>query len=91
MLEPAGGAATAVPSTNELLASPHPTASTVVPPTTRRAIAPPVAAKPLEYVASATVAYTPAAFAISTRLPAARVVAADHVALRVTVEPLDVA
>src|SRR6476661_7712659 len=91
MLDPAGGAETAVPSTNELLASPQPTASIAVPPTGRSAIAPPVAANPLEYVASATAAYTPTEFAIRTRLPGPRMVSADHVALRVTVEPVAVA
>jgi hypothetical protein len=90
-LDPAGGAAAAVPSTNELLASPQPTASIVVPPTTRSAIAPPVAAKPLEYVASATAAKTPAPFAINTRLPGARIVAVVQVAFRVTVDPVAVA
>ena len=91
MLEPVGGAETAVPSTNELLASPHPTASIGVPPTARSTIAPPVAANPLEYVASAMAAYTPAEFAIRTRLPGPRIVAVDQVALRVTVEPVAVA
>ena len=86
-LEPAGGAAAAVPSTNELLASPQPTASTVAPPTKRSAIAPPVAAKPPEYVASARAAKTPAPFAIRTRLPGPRIVAVAQVALRVTVDP----
>jgi hypothetical protein len=91
MLEPVGGAETAVPSTNELLASPHPTASIGVPPTARSTIAPPVAANPLEYVASAMDAYTPAELAIRTRLPGPRIVAVDQVALRVTVEPVAVA
>jgi hypothetical protein len=90
-LEPAGGAAAAVPSTNELLASPQPTASTVAPPTTRSAIAPPVAANPPEYGASATAAKIPAPFAIRKRLPGPRIVAEVHVALRVTVDPEAVA
>src|SRR4029078_9898854 len=83
--DPAGGAAPAVPSTNELLASPQPTASIGVPPTGRRAIAPPVAANPLAYGALARAAYEPAVFARRMRFPGSRIVAVDHVALRVTV------
>ena len=91
MLDPAGGAGAAVPSTKAFVASPQASASIGLPPTTRSTIAPPVAAKPDEYVASATAAWMPAAFAITRWRPGSRIVDADHVALRVTVEPLDVA
>ncbi len=53
-LDPADGADAAVLSTNAFVASPQPIASIAAPPTTRSATAPPVAAKPPEYVASAT-------------------------------------
>jgi hypothetical protein len=46
--DPAGGAAPALPSTNELVASPHATASIGDPPIWRSTIAPPVAASPPE-------------------------------------------
>jgi hypothetical protein len=62
-----------------------------VPPTTRRAIAPPVAANPPEYVMSAPTAWIPDPLASSTRLPGSRTAEAPHVALRVTVLPDDVA
>ena len=90
-LEPAGGAATGVPSTNPFVASPQPTESTTDPPMTRSANAPPVAAKPPEYTRSASVARLPAELATSTRLPGSRGVEASHEAFRVTVEPDDVA
>ena len=47
-LEPDGGAAAAEPSTNAFTASPQPIESMAMPPTGRRATAPPVAAKPPE-------------------------------------------
>ena len=53
---PAAGADAAVPSTNEFVASPQPTVSRGSPPIERTTIAPPVAAKPPEYVASAEAA-----------------------------------
>ena len=53
ILERAAGAGAAVPSTNPLVASPQPSASIGAPPTTRRASAPPVAARPPLYEASA--------------------------------------
>jgi hypothetical protein len=90
-LDPAAGAGAATPSTNVFDASPHATASIGLPPTARRTIAPPVAAKPPEYVASAIGAWIPAAFAIRRWRPGSRTVDDAQVALRVTVEPLDVA
>ena len=90
-LDPAGGAAAGAPSTNPFVASPHPIASIGAPPTTRSATAPPVAANPPVYVRSATAPWTPAALAMRIRRPGSSEVAAVHVALRVTVEPLDVA
>ena len=90
-LDPAGGAGAALPSTNAFVASPHPTASIAAPPTMRSATAPPVAAKPPEYVASARTANVPAALAMRIRLPGSRIVDPVHVALRVTVEPVEVA
>ena len=91
MLDPAAGAGATVPSTNAFVASPQPTASIGVPPIGRSTIAPPVAANPPLYVASATGAKTPAEFAISTCRPGSRIVAAVHEAFRVTVLPVDVA
>jgi hypothetical protein len=91
MLEPAAGAGATVPSTNEFVASPQPTASIGVPPIGRSAIAPPVAANPPLYVASATGAKTPAVFAISRCRPGSRIVATVQEAFRVTVLPVDVA
>jgi hypothetical protein len=53
-LEPAGGAAAGVPSSHVLVALPQPSASmAVVAPWMRSATLPPVAARPLAYVASA--------------------------------------
>ena len=46
MLDPAGGAAAGLPSTNAFAASPQPTASIAVPPIGRMTRAPPVAARP---------------------------------------------
>jgi hypothetical protein len=86
-LELAGGAATGDPSTKLLTASPQPTASIGVPPTTRNTIDPPVAASPPLYKASDVAANTPALFATSTRRPGSRAVGEVHVALRVTVLP----
>ncbi len=90
-LDDAGGAGATVPSTKAFVASPQPTASTTDPPTTRNAIAPPVAAKPPVYVASPSPTNDPMLFAIRKRRPGSRTVDDDHVALRVTVDPLDVA
>ena len=53
---PAAGAGAAIPSTKAFVASPQATASTGWPPIGRTTIAPPVAAKPPEYVASAEAA-----------------------------------
>jgi len=91
MLDPAAGAGATVPSTNAFVASPQPTASIGVPPIGRSTIAPPVAANPPLYVASATEAKTPAEFAIRRCRPGSRIVAEDHDAFRVTVLPVDVA
>jgi hypothetical protein len=91
MLDPAAGAGAAVPSTKVFVASPQATASTGLPPTTRSTIAPPVAAKPEEYVASASSAKIPAALAMSRWRPGSRTVDEGHVVLRVTVEPVEVA
>jgi hypothetical protein len=65
MLDEAAGAGADAPSTNALAASPQPKASIGVPPTGRRTTAPPVAARPPEYVVSAVDAYAPAALAMS--------------------------
>jgi hypothetical protein len=89
-LELAAGAGAAAPSTNAFVASPQPTASIGVPPIGRSTIAPPVAANPPEYVASASGATTPAALAMSRWRPAASTVLAGHDALRVIVEPVEV-
>jgi hypothetical protein len=91
MLDPAAGAAAEVPSMNPFVASPQATESIGVPPTGRKTTAPPVAAKPPEYVASAGAAKIPAPFATSRCLPGSRTRLADHVALRVTVDPVEVA
>jgi hypothetical protein len=90
MLWPGGGAAAAVPSTKAFVASPQPTASIGAPPTGRRTSAPPVAASPPEYVASAVEAYVSTAFATSRCCPVTSSVSSVHVAFRVTVEPEDV-
>src|SRR5215217_801865 len=90
MLEPAGGAAATVPSTNVLLASPQPTASTGAPPTDRRTSAPPVAANPPEYAMSAMDPYTPELLASRRRWPGSSGRGSVHAALRVTVDPLEV-
>ncbi len=90
MLWPGGGAAAAVPSTKAFVASPQPIASIGVPPTCRRTSAPPVAAKPPEYVASAVDAYVPVAFATSRCWPVTSSVSSVQVAFLVTVEPEDV-
>src|SRR3954453_16926890 len=90
-LDDAGGAPTGDPSTKALGASPPPIASITDPPTTRSAIAPPVAAKPPVYVASPIPTYEPALFTTRIRRPGARIVDVLHVALRVTVDPLEVA
>ena len=67
MLDEAGGATAALPSTHAFVASPQPTASITVPPVVRSTSAPPVAAIPLLHVASATDAKTPAALAARSR------------------------
>ena len=90
-LDPAAGAGAGEPSTRSFVASPQPTESITAPPTTRSATVPPVAANPPEYVASATAAYAPAAFASRIRFPGSRIVETDQVPLRVTVDPDDVA
>jgi hypothetical protein len=54
-------------------------------------MAPPVAAKPPVYVASPSATYEPTLFTRRTRRPGGSTVDAVHVALRVTVDPLDVA
>ena len=81
-----------VPSTNPFVASPHPIASIGAPPTTRSATAPPVAANPPVYVSvrHGAVDARPR-WRSGSAGPGSRIVAAVHVALRVTVEPLDVA
>jgi hypothetical protein len=90
MLDPAAGAIAGDPSTNAFVASPHATASIGLPPITRRTTAPPVAAKPDEYVASAIAAWIPAALAMRRWLPGCSTVGVAQVALRVTVEPVEV-
>ena len=90
-LDDAGGAGATVPSTKAFVASPHPIASTTAPPTTRSATAPPVAAKPPVKEASPRPTNEPAPLTTRIRWPDARMVDTVHVALRVTVEPLDVA
>src|SRR5690242_17770259 len=91
MLDEAGGAPIGEPSTNAFVASPHPTASSTEPPTTRSAIAPPVAAKPPVYVVSPIAMYEPTLFTRRIRRPGARIVDTLQVALRVTVDPVEVA
>ncbi len=84
---PAGGAGAAPPSTKALVASPQPTASITWPPTWRRTTAPPVAARPPLYVASAAPAWRPRPFAISTWRPGSTRSDPVQAALRVTVAP----
>ena len=62
---PAGGAGATEPSTKAFVASPQPIASIALPPIGRTASAPPVAAKPPLYVASAAAAKIPLALATS--------------------------
>ena len=83
----AGGAGAALPSTNALTASPHPTASIGAPPTVRSTIDPPVAARPPDQVPSAELAKAPSAFASSTWRPGSTGSDPVHAALRVTVVP----
>jgi hypothetical protein len=90
-LEPAGGARAATPSTKPFVASPQPTASMTDPPTTRNATAPPVAAIPPLYVASADAAYLPEALPMRKRWPGLRTRDASQEAFRVTVDPDEVA
>ena len=85
---PAAGAGAAIPSTKAFVASPQTTASTGWPPMGRTTIAPPVAAKPPEYVTSAEAAKIPDAFATSRWRPGSRASGVDHEAFRVTVLPL---
>jgi len=86
-LDFAGGAGATAPSTNEFVAVPHPTASITVPSRWRKATAPPSAASPPEYVASARGPYMPVALATSRCCPGASGSGAEKRALRVTVEP----
>jgi hypothetical protein len=88
---PAGGAAAGDPSTNSLAASPQPTASTTWPSPRRRTIDPPVAARPPLYVASASGAWIPSAFATSTWRPGSTTSVSPQEALRVTVAPVALA
>ncbi len=89
-LEPAAGAGMAVVSTKAFVASPQPTASIGAPPIGRSTNAPPVAANPPEYVTSAVAAKMPAVLAMRMCWPAPSGWVAAQVALRVTVEPVDV-
>jgi hypothetical protein len=90
MLDPLAGAGAASPSTKVLVASPQPTASTGSPPIGLRATAPPVAANPPLYVASAMDEWIPETFATRRCRPGSRIVGVDQAAFRVTVPPLDV-
>ena len=90
MLEPAGGAGAAVPSTKALVASPQPIASVALPPIGRMARAPPVADRPPLYVASAEAAKIPLTLATSRCCPEVSACGPGQLALRVTVVPLEV-
>ncbi|MEO8274020.1 MAG: hypothetical protein ABI620_08130 [Chloroflexota bacterium] len=90
MLAPAAGAPIDEPSTKEFVASPQPTASIGAPPIGRRTIAPPVAAKPPLYVASASPAKIPEVLPTSRCCPGSRRVPLAHEAFRVTVLPVEV-
>jgi hypothetical protein len=87
MLDFAGGAGAAEPSTYALAAVPQPTVSTTVPSARRSATAPPSAASPPEYVASASGAYIPTELATSKCPPGTTGRGEAKTVLRVIVAP----
>ncbi len=89
-LEPAGGAGAGDPSTKPLAAVPQAIESMTVPSPARSATAPPAAASPPLYVASAPLAKLPAASANRRCWPGSNGVGVVQAALRVTVPPVAV-